>query len=156
MQQRHEHEHQKHAAAQLHVLLRRALSHRRHAGKHALPFRARLSQQQQEPSTQSQIPAQTHIRLGVCARFECMQWSTRERCIGLLLVFVFMRSLFYACICVYAAIEIITQWKTLLQHSYHNNRSASALKQEARTVILVLLAITEILGITSCVTLHWS
>ncbi len=80
VQQRHEHEHQKHAAAQLHVLLRRALSHRRHAGKHALPFRARLGQQQQEPSTQSQIPAQTHTRLGVCARFECMQWSTRERC----------------------------------------------------------------------------
>ena len=48
VQQSHEHEYQQHPAAQLHVLLGGALAHGRHARKHALPFRPRLGQQQEQ------------------------------------------------------------------------------------------------------------
>ena len=55
VQQSHEHEHQQNSTAQLHVLLRRALSHRGDSGKHALSFRTRLGQQQEKTTSEGKV-----------------------------------------------------------------------------------------------------
>ena len=55
MQQSHEHEHQQYSTTKLHVLLRRALSHGRDSGKHALSFRTRLGQQQEQATSEGKV-----------------------------------------------------------------------------------------------------
>lgn len=57
VKQGHKHEDQQDSASQLHVLLRRTFPHRGNASKHTPAFRTRLGQQQQQTSTQRQIPA---------------------------------------------------------------------------------------------------
>lgn len=56
VKQSHKHEDQKDSASQLHVLLGWAFSHRGNSSKHTPAFRTRLGQQQQQTSTQCQIP----------------------------------------------------------------------------------------------------
>lgn len=55
VQQSHEHQHKQHSTAQLHVLLWRTLSHGGHPGKHALSFRTRLGQQQEQTAPKRQV-----------------------------------------------------------------------------------------------------
>lgn len=56
VEQRHKHKHQQDSATELHVLFRRALSHSGNTSKHTPALRAGLSKEQQQTSTQSQIP----------------------------------------------------------------------------------------------------
>lgn len=55
VQESHEHEHQQYSTTQLHVLLRRALSHGGDSGKHALSFRTRLGQQQEQTTSEGKV-----------------------------------------------------------------------------------------------------
>lgn len=55
VQQGHEHEHQQHSATQLHVLLGRTLSHGGDSGEHALSFRTRLGQQQEQAAAEGEV-----------------------------------------------------------------------------------------------------
>lgn len=59
VQQRHEHKHQQDSATELHVLFRRALSHSGNTSKHTPALRTGLGKEQQQTSTQSQIPEHT-------------------------------------------------------------------------------------------------
>lgn len=63
VQQSHEHEHQQHSAAQLHVLLGRALPHGRDPGEHALSFRSRLGQQQEQAAPEGEVPVEGRGRV---------------------------------------------------------------------------------------------
>ena len=57
VEQRHEHQDQQDSASELHVLLGGALAHGGDAREHALAFGSGLSQQQQQASSQGQVPA---------------------------------------------------------------------------------------------------
>lgn len=68
VQQSHEHEHQQHSTTQLHVLLWRTLSHGGDAGEHALSFRTRLGQQQEQTTSEGQVSGEGErtVTFGQC------------------------------------------------------------------------------------------
>ena len=64
VEQRHEHQDQQDSASELHVLLGGALTHGGDAREHALAFGSGLGQQQQQASSEGQVPA-GHTPTGV-------------------------------------------------------------------------------------------